>query len=112
MYKINLKQGRRLCPSSNANAKLDKHTNWEAIRKGCKMQELLARALYCKADVAVRKCGIEDVKLFQAVMNDVQIHVVSKEHFNSIIYQGPEAVSKIYLYFHDEQKLFPQYAGL
>jgi hypothetical protein len=35
-------------------------------------------------------------------MNDVQIHVVSKEHFNSIIYQGPEAVSKIYLYFHDE----------
>lgn len=83
--------------------KLDKHTNWEAIRKGCKIQELLARALYCKADVAVRKCGIEDVKLFQAVMNDVQIHVVSKEHFNSIIYQGPEAVSKIYLYFHDEQ---------
>jgi hypothetical protein len=81
---------------------LDKHTNWEAIRKGCKIQELLARALYCKADVAVRKCDIEDVKLFQAVMNDVQIHVVSKEHFNSIIYQGPEAVSKIYLYFHDE----------
>jgi hypothetical protein len=30
----------------------------------------------------MRKCGIDDVKLFQKVMNDVQISVVSKEHFN------------------------------
>lgn len=35
-------------------------------------------------------------------MTDVQIKVVSKQHFNSIIYEGPEAESKIYLYHHDE----------
>lgn len=50
----------------------------------------------------MRKCGFEEVKLFQAVMDDIQIHIVSKEHFNSIIYQGPEAENKIYLYFHDQ----------
>lgn len=35
-------------------------------------------------------------------MTDVQIKVVSKQHFNSIIYEGPELESKIYLYHHDE----------
>ncbi|CAC5374270.1 unnamed protein product [Mytilus coruscus] len=35
-------------------------------------------------------------------MSEYQIHVVSNEHFNGIIFQGPEAEKKIYLYFHDE----------
>lgn len=85
-----------------AKARLDKHEKWEAIRKGCNIQEQLARALHYQAGVPIRKCGIEEIKLFQMVMKDVQIYVVSKEHFNSIIYEGPEAESKIYLYYHDQ----------
>jgi hypothetical protein len=38
---------------------------------------------------------------FQTVMTDYQIHVVSKEHFNGIIFHGPEAEKKIHLYLHD-----------
>ena len=30
-----------------------------------------------------------------------QIHVISREHFNGIVYHGPTAEKKIYLYYHD-----------
>ena len=78
-------------------ARLNKTENGDGIRKGYTI-----RALHHQANVPMRKCGIDDVKLFQKVMNDVQINVVSKEHFNGIIYEGPEAEIKIYLYHHDE----------
>jgi hypothetical protein len=54
--------------------------------------------LHTLAKVPLLKCGIEEIKKFQAVMPEYQIHVVSKEHFNGIIYQGTEAEKKIYLY--------------
>lgn len=85
-----------------AKARLNKTENWDGIRKGYKIQEQMARTLHHQANVPIRKCGIDDVKLFQKVMKDVQINVVSKEHFNGIIYGGQEAESKIYLYHHDE----------
>lgn len=47
------------------------------------------------------QCGIEEIKKFQDKLPDNQIHVVSKEHFNAVIYRGPEASKKIYLYFHN-----------
>ena len=34
-------------------------------------------------------------------MKEYQIHVISKILFNSIIYEGPDAGKKIYLYLHD-----------
>ena len=46
-------------------------------------------------------CGIEEVKKFQAVLPEYQIHVVSKDHFNAIIYAGPEKDKNIYVYYHD-----------
>ena len=41
------------------------------------------------------------MKKFQDVLSGCQILVVSKDHFNGIIYSGPEAQKKIHLYFHD-----------
>ena len=32
---------------------------------------------------------------------DYQINIVSKEHFNTLIYSGPQASKPIYLYAHD-----------
>jgi hypothetical protein len=57
----------------------------------------MAIELHTLAKVPRLKCGIEEIKKFQAVMPEYQIHVVSTEHFNGIIYHGPEAEKKIYL---------------
>lgn len=62
----------------------------------------MAEQLHQKAGVPPQKCGIEEVKKFQAVLPQYQIHVLSKDHFNGIIYDGVEGGVPIYLYFHDE----------
>lgn len=49
----------------------------------------------------LRQCYLDDVKTFQLALPGYQIHIVSKESFNAIVYQGPEAEKKIYLYHHD-----------
>ena len=36
---------------------------------------------------------------------DYQINIVSKEHFNTLIYSGPQASKPIYLYVHDNHSL-------
>lgn len=38
---------------------------------------------------------------FQSALPGYQIHVVSKDSFNAIVYQGPQADKKIYLYHHN-----------
>ena len=84
-----------------AKAKLDNHEQWNNIRQGRRIQEEMARQLHQQADVPLVRCGIEEIKKFQSVLPGFQIHVLSKEHFNSIIYSGPESEKKMYLYHHD-----------
>lgn len=84
-----------------AKARIEKHEKWESIRKGGNMQETMAIQLHTQAGVALVKCGVEEVKLFQKIMPQYQIHVISQQHFNGIIYKGPESEKKIYLYLHD-----------
>ena len=84
-----------------AMARLDNHEKWNSIRAGCHLQRQLAEQLHKKADVIQGICGIEEIKKFQAVLPGYQIHVISKEHFNGIIYKGPEHEKKIYLYYHE-----------
>ena len=85
-----------------AKAKLDKHDKWGSIRKGCTVQTKLAEELHKQAGVNQGSCGIEEVKSFQKVLDGYQLHVVSADHFNGIIYAGPGAENKIYLYYHDQ----------
>jgi hypothetical protein len=61
----------------------------------------MARELHNTAGIALQRCGIDEIKAFQTVLNGYQIHVLSKEHFNAVIYKGPNAEKKIYLYYHD-----------
>ena len=84
-----------------AKAKIDQHPKWESVRKGCGIQKTLAEELHLKANVPLRRCDIEDIKAFQSVLPDYQIHVISKEAFNAVVFKGPEANKKIYLYLHD-----------
>lgn len=68
---------------------------------GLSIQKTLAEELHKIANVPLRQCNLDDVKTFQLVLPGYQIHIVSKESFNVIVYQGPEAEKKIYLYHHD-----------
>jgi len=85
-----------------AVARIENHPQWNSIRQGRQIQRELAVALHHKAKVTLGKCGIEEIKRFQSILTDYQIYVVSKAHFNAIIYQGPEGGVPIYLYNHDE----------
>ena len=84
-----------------AKAKIDGHEQWNSIQRGRRIQEELALELHTKAGVPLHQCGIEDVKTFQRFLVGYQIHVISREHFNGIVYHGPTAEKKIYLYYHD-----------
>jgi hypothetical protein len=87
--------------STIMEAKIDGHEQWNSIQRGRRIQEELALELHTKAGVPLHQCGIEDVKAFQRFLVGYQIHVISREHFNGIVYHGPTADKKIYLYYHD-----------
>ena len=84
-----------------AKARLDEHPKCNSIRLGTLEQDLTVRELHITAGIALQRCGIDGIKAFQTVLNGYQIHVLSKEHFNAVIYKGPNAEKKIYLYYHD-----------
>lgn len=71
------------------------------ISSGLSIQRTLAEELHNLANVPLRQCDLNDVKTFQSALPGYQINIVSKESFNAIVYQGPEAEKMIYLYHHD-----------
>ncbi len=85
-----------------AKARLDKHEKWDTIRQGRPIQATLATTLHRDADVPLGKCGIPEIKQFQTCLVDYQINVVSREHFNAIIFSGPDSENKLYVYHHDD----------
>ena len=71
------------------------------------LQTRLAHELHERCSVPITECGLSEVKQFQTHLTEYQINVVSKEHQNSIIFAGPEAAKRIYLYCHENH-----YAGI
>ncbi|XP_030840510.1 uncharacterized protein LOC105442037 isoform X1 [Strongylocentrotus purpuratus] len=86
-------------------ARIEKHPNFESIKRGYKQQREYAIELYKQAKLPENtKCGIEEIKLFEKTefMAGFRVVVVSKEHLNFITYAGPEdRQHTIYLYVHD-----------
>lgn len=85
-----------------AIARHENHPQWNNIRQGRFIQRQLAVNLHIKVGVPLQKCGLEDVKKFQAVLLNYQIYVLSKDHFNGIVFGGIEGGLPIYLHYHDE----------
>ena len=84
-----------------AIARENNHKKWSSIRQGKEPQRSEALELLKRANLPLKRCGLEDVKKFQEVIPEYQIVVVSAEHFNRIVFKGPSAEKVIYLYFHD-----------
>ena len=86
-----------------AVAKLENDPRYKHIRNPKrKIQGKLAKELHDIANVPYGKCGISEIKQFQAVLPNFQINVVSREQFNGIIYSGPNTGTPIYLYLHND----------
>jgi hypothetical protein len=70
---------------------------------GNSLQTKKAVKLHIDAKVPLQQCGLPEVARFQKFLETkYQIYVISKEHFNGIIYSGPkERAKKLFLYYHD-----------
>ena len=82
-------------------ARQEKHPEWNSIRQGREWQSILAKELHQKAGVPEGLCGLSEVATLQQVIEDYKIVVLSSDHFNAIVYEGPRREKQIYLYHHD-----------
>ena len=85
-----------------AVARIEKDPQWNNIRQGRNIQNTMAMNLHHRAGVPLGKCGIAEIKLFQNALPNYQIYVLSRDHFNAIVYSGPEGGIPIYIYHHDQ----------
>ena len=101
---VTIKNKVELCAARaivTAIAKLEGFPNCHSYVEGRSVQRTMAWDLHHSAGVPLIPCGIEEMKLFQAALPGYQLVVVSGEHFNAIIYKGPETEKPTYLYSHD-----------
>ena len=89
---VTIKNKDELCAARaivTAIAKLEGFSNYCSYKDGGPIQRTKAWDLHHKAGVPLTPCGIDEIKLFQAVLPDYQLVVVSGDHFDAIIYKGP-----------------------
>ena len=82
-------------------ARQEAYPDWNSIRQGSQLQTILAKELHQKAGVPEGLCGLPEIAKFQAIIDDFQIVVLSAEHFNAVIYEGPKREKQIYLYLYE-----------
>ena len=66
-----------------------RHWQYRNLAQGHPIQTTAARALHSKARVPEGPCGLGELNLFQIVLADYQIVVVSADHGYQIIFKGP-----------------------
>ena len=94
------------CALAVSIARIEKDPKYKRIIDSeCYNQLDKALDLHQAANVPLRPCGLNEVKLFQQYLSNYQIIVVSGDHNNSIIYPpqppaNPDPEKSIYLYFH------------
>ena len=73
------------------------HNLYLDIKRGRYEQEKRAKALHAEARVPEAPCGLGELELFQIVLYDYQIVVVSVEYGYQIIFKGPERKKQLVL---------------
>ncbi|WAR17772.1 ZN468-like protein, partial [Mya arenaria] len=75
---IQIRNQDELCCARAIVTAIARHENdpqWNSIRRGYSMQRHLAEQLHQQAGVPLQRCGIDEVKKFQSVLPNYQIHV-------------------------------------
>ena len=65
------------------------------------LQENLARALHEEARVSIGPCGLDQIKLFEIILDEYQFIVISAKHGHAIVHKGPQSNKQIKLLMHD-----------
>ena len=65
------------------------------------LQEDLARSLHKEARVPIGPCVLDQIKLFEIILNEYQFVVISVEHGHAIAHKGPQSNKQIKLLMHD-----------
>lgn len=68
--------------------------DYKNMRDGRALQKRRAEELHRLAAVPLGKCGIDELKQFQAVLPDFQIKVLSIDKPHCIIFKGPSECDK------------------
>ena len=86
-----------------AKARVDNHPEYKSIRDGRNLvQTIHAKALCEQAGVPQdRPVPLEAIPLFENVLRDYQIVIVSAEHGNAIVHKGPDREKQLILLSHD-----------
>ena len=66
-----------------------RHWQYQNIKKGRPIQETAARPLHRQARVPEGPCGLGEINLFQIILCDYQIVVISADHGYQVIFKGP-----------------------
>ena len=113
---LSLTTGRRHRPSRNWSFRFARAVVFDLasclpnllnIQIGRQRQGALAKQLHQKANIPEGPCGLVEVETFEASIPNYQIVVLSAEHFNTIIYEGPKRDKQIYLYHHNNHFSLP-----
>ena len=65
------------------------------------LQKQLAQKLHEEARVPIGPCGLDQIKLFEIILNEYQFVVLSAEHGHTIVHKGPPSDKQIVLLMHD-----------
>ena len=67
----------------------------------CPLQKKLVQTLHEEARVPIRPWGLEQIKLFEIILNEYQFVIVSAEHGHAIVHKWPQSNKQIVLLMHD-----------
>ena len=70
---------------------------YENLKKGLLVQERMAKNLHLLANVPEGPCGIDELQVFQDVLPDYQIRVMSVDKPHCVVFEGPDKPKKIHL---------------
>lgn len=65
------------------------------------LQEDLARSLHEEARVPIGPCGLDQIKLFEIILDEYQFLVIPAEHGRAIVHKGPQSNKQIKILMHD-----------
>ena len=82
---------------ADEKARVFPETSYRTLQKGHAPQKLLAQRLLREAGVSEGPCGVEELRLLQAVMPEYQIKVLCIDKPHMIVFAGPPQPRKILL---------------
>ena len=85
-----------------AKAIADKDERLKLIKDSrIRVQETSAQKLQEEARVPLGPCGLDQIRLFEIILNEYQFVILSAEHGHAVVHKGPPSEKQFMLLMHD-----------